>query len=213
MKDISILNSLSEKLIGSIGFIPEKAIVLSKVWKDKVKNLNKIDLLLDGVSVEHKFYVNKRADELYAIWDHDRIDDDLKEFFKTLIRVLKISGVNFIQVFDECISVEVLPDSFVRITDHINFTQDNPLIGKNFEEIGTRFPDMSNAYFNGDLDRSGNLRKVVLAGVDNLEISENTMKLIQTSDSKVVNFSVFWMNILAAHASIQFSAVCKVSSR
>jgi len=32
------------------------------------------------------------------------------------------------------------------ITDHINMTGDNPLIGTNYSELGVRFPDMSQAY-------------------------------------------------------------------
>ena len=32
------------------------------------------------------------------------------------------------------------------ITDHINLFPEHPLRGKNFPELGTRFPDMSDAY-------------------------------------------------------------------
>jgi purine-nucleoside phosphorylase len=32
------------------------------------------------------------------------------------------------------------------IDDHINFQQDNPLRGENFEKLGPRFPDMSQPY-------------------------------------------------------------------
>lgn len=34
----------------------------------------------------------------------------------------------------------------VIIGDHINFMPTNPLIGKNYDELGARFPDMSEAY-------------------------------------------------------------------
>ena len=38
------------------------------------------------------------------------------------------------------------PGDLVGITDHINLTGQNPLVGANEDELGTRFPDMSNAY-------------------------------------------------------------------
>lgn len=38
------------------------------------------------------------------------------------------------------------PGDFMMITDHITTGVPNPLIGRNIEELGTRFPDMSEVY-------------------------------------------------------------------
>lgn len=38
------------------------------------------------------------------------------------------------------------PSDLMLISDHINFTCKNPLIGKNDDTLGERFPDMSNIY-------------------------------------------------------------------
>lgn len=44
------------------------------------------------------------------------------------------------------VNPEMKPGQIVGVTDHINWMFDNPLIGENFEELGTRFPDMSEVY-------------------------------------------------------------------
>ena len=36
--------------------------------------------------------------------------------------------------------------TLMAITDHINMTGQNPLIGENLDDFGPRFPDMSKAY-------------------------------------------------------------------
>lgn len=38
------------------------------------------------------------------------------------------------------------PGTLMLITDHINLTGKNPLVGENVEEVGPRFPDMTTAY-------------------------------------------------------------------
>ncbi|MFN2548490.1 MAG: purine-nucleoside phosphorylase [Myxococcales bacterium] len=38
------------------------------------------------------------------------------------------------------------PGELMRITDHINFTGKNPLLGPNEDQLGPRFPDLTHAY-------------------------------------------------------------------
>ena len=204
MVEIQLLKSLSEKLINSINFIPKKVEIFSSSWFEQTDELELCGFQLES-SVGHKFYYKSSDDKLYIFWDHNSIDKNLKDFFKTLIRVLKFSGTRNILVLDECFSLSDMEDDVVGISDHINFTSDNPLIGQNVDEIGTRFPDMSHAYSDND-----SARNVILAGVDDLNLSDRTIHLIKQSNAEVYNFSVMWMNILAVHSSISFSAVCKV---
>ena len=64
------------------------------------------------------------------------------------VRVMKIMGIE--NLFVSNASGGVNPDfeigEIMIQNDHINLFPSNPLIGKNIEELGTRFPDMSEAY-------------------------------------------------------------------
>lgn len=64
------------------------------------------------------------------------------------VRVMKLLGINKIIVTNACGSVNenYKAGDLMIITDHINFSGNNPLIGKNLDEMGPRFPDLSNAY-------------------------------------------------------------------
>ena len=44
------------------------------------------------------------------------------------------------------VNKEFVPGDFMILSDHILYGVPNPLIGPNIEELGTRFPDMSNVY-------------------------------------------------------------------
>ena len=64
------------------------------------------------------------------------------------IRVMKVLGVEKLLISNAAGSVN--PDfkkgSLMLINDHINLIPDNPLRGKNLDEQGPRFPDMSQPY-------------------------------------------------------------------
>lgn len=64
------------------------------------------------------------------------------------VRVMKELGVEMMLVTNACGGMDenLYPGALMLITDHINFMGGNPLIGKNLDELGPRFPDMSSAY-------------------------------------------------------------------
>ena len=64
------------------------------------------------------------------------------------IRVAKSLGVKKMIVTNAAgaLNPSFEPGSIMMLTDHINFTGQNPLIGPHDDELGLRFPDMSDAY-------------------------------------------------------------------
>ncbi len=64
------------------------------------------------------------------------------------VKVMKLLGVKTLIITNAAggVNPEFKPSDLMIITDHINFMGTNPLIGKNDENLGVRFPDMSEVY-------------------------------------------------------------------
>lgn len=64
------------------------------------------------------------------------------------VRVMKQLGVNhlFVSNASGSTSEHIAIGALMILRDHINLQPSNPLIGKNYNELGPRFPDMSRPY-------------------------------------------------------------------
>lgn len=62
------------------------------------------------------------------------------------------------------INYDYKPGDFMLITDHIAVGVPNPLIGENLDELGVRFPDMSEVY-------SASMREIIKQEAEKLSIS------------------------------------------
>ena len=152
-KAVSFINS-------KINFIPEVAIILGSglgAFAEKLENPIKIKYedipffkssSIEGHSGQLYFGKLNRKNIMvmqgrihyYEGYTMDEIVFPIKIMKKLGIKIVIITnaagGIN--EKFN-------IPD-LMLITDHINFMGTNPLIGKNDNEFGTRFPDMSGIY-------------------------------------------------------------------
>ncbi|HEY5372001.1 MAG TPA: purine-nucleoside phosphorylase [Hanamia sp.] len=64
------------------------------------------------------------------------------------IRVMKVLGVKYLFLSNAAggINLNFKKGDLVLIDDHINLQSGNPLTGKNFDDLGSRFPDMNEPY-------------------------------------------------------------------
>lgn len=106
---------------------------------------------------------------------------------------------------------------FMLITDHISSFVPNPLIGKNIDELGTRFPDMSEIY-------NKKLRDIISGAAEDLDItlrhgvylqltgpsfeSPAEIRMARTIGADAVGMSTACEAIAANHAGMK---VCGIS--
>jgi purine-nucleoside phosphorylase len=134
------------------------------------------------------------------------------------IRVLRALGARTLIVSNAVGSMNPLiaPGEIVMITDHINFMGDNPLIGPNDDEVGPRFPDMSEPYSRKlqemceqvALEERIPLRRGVFVAVagPNLE-TRAEYRFLRGIGADVVGMSLIPETLVAVHGGMQVLAL------
>lgn len=130
------------------------------------------------------------------------------------VRVMKLLGVEKLIVTNAAgaVNTSFNPGDLMLISDHLNLTGDNPLIGGNLEKFGPRFPDMSNAYSKELRDRVKEIAKSI--GVELQEgvyaaMSGPTyetpaeVKMVRILGGDAVGMSTVPEVIIAVHSGIQ----------
>ncbi len=138
------------------------------------------------------------------------------------VRVMKLLGVETLLLSNAAGAVNPAygVGDLMIINDHISFFTTNPLMGKNEEALGTRFPDMSEPYSKELIAKAKEIAKT-----NNIHVHEGVYtavtgptfethaeyRLIKTVGSDVVGMSTVQENIAAIHCGMKVFAVSVVT--
>ena len=138
------------------------------------------------------------------------------------IRIMKMLGIKrlFLSNAAGGINLSLEKGDLVLIDDHINLQSGNPLIGKNYDELGDRFPDMScpyDAHLNSILQQASShaqvtLKKGVYASVNgpNLE-TRAEYRYLKIIGADLVGMSTVPEVIAANHMRLPCAAISVVT--
>jgi purine-nucleoside phosphorylase len=140
------------------------------------------------------------------------------------VRVMGRLGVKSLWLTNAAggVNPDLRPGDLVRITDHLNLTGQNPLTGPNDDGLGTRFPDMTDAYdprlgalLDEEAARQGQeLKRGVYAAVAGPSYETPAeIRMLRALGADLVGMSTVHEVIAARHMGLPVAAVSLVANR
>ena len=138
------------------------------------------------------------------------------------IRVMKLLGIEYLLLSNASGSMnpKIRKGNLLLLDDHINLLPLNPLIGKNEDEWGSRFPDMSSPY-----DKTLNNKLAQIAKLNNIDLHKGVYvavpgpsletraeyRYLRTIGADVVGMSTVPEVLVANHMGLPCAAVSVVT--
>jgi len=139
------------------------------------------------------------------------------------VRVMARLGVEFLIISSAAGGLNPLfePADIMAVTDHINLTGRNPLLGPNLDSFGPRFPDMSQVYdpalirlaAQKALDLGISLKRGVYVGIPgpSLETPAET-RFLRMAGADAVGMSTVLEVITAVHCGLRVLAIVAITN-
>ena len=139
------------------------------------------------------------------------------------IRVMQQLGVKILILSNAAggLNPKFNPGDIMLITDHINLTGTNPLIGPNVDSWGIRFPDMTRAYDETLIAAAeriaktagASLQKGIYVGLTGPSLeTPSEVKFLQTIGAKAVGFSTVQEVIAAVHGGMRVLGLSTITN-
>lgn len=140
------------------------------------------------------------------------------------VRVMRAMGCHSLLMSNAVGGMNPLmePGDIVAVTDHMNLMGDNPLIGPNDDELGPRFPDMSQPYdrayieaiVEAAIDLKIRLHKGIYVAVagPNLETAAE-YRMLRGMGADIVGMSLVPENLVAVHGGMRVLALSVITDR
>ncbi|MCL2695163.1 MAG: purine-nucleoside phosphorylase [Clostridiales bacterium] len=139
------------------------------------------------------------------------------------VRTMKQLGVKTLVVTNAAggVNTSYHAGTLMLISDHINYSGSNPLIGKNLDEFGPRFPDQSDVY-----TRALRTKLQVLSASEGIELAEGVymmfsgptyetpaeIRMARTLGADAVGMSTVPEAIAAAHCKMQVIGISLITN-